>query len=135
MGPAAPIRSLPALQATDLNDLRELVYPAPNNTGGFYSLRTAQGDGYIDQVSGALLSYQAHNSTREYYELIFKLHTGEGLWWLSLLLGLCALSVPLMSGTGVMMWWQGCRSMPRIADNSGPQSAETIILAIGREHV
>src|SRR3546814_10014331 len=74
MGPAAPIRSLPALQATDLNDLRELVYPAPNNTGGFYSLRTAQGDGYIDQVSGALLSYQAHNSTREYYELIFKLH-------------------------------------------------------------
>lgn len=132
MGPAAPILSLPALQATDLNDLRELVYPAPGNAGDFYSLRTAQGDGYIDQVSGTLLSYQAHDGTRRFYELIVQLHTGEGLWWLGLLLGLCALSAPLMSGTGVVMWWQGRRLMPRIADNSGPQSAETIIL-VGSE--
>ncbi|UUZ52051.1 hypothetical protein LP420_40965 [Massilia sp. B-10] len=30
-----------------------------------YTLRTEQGDGYVDQASGALLSYRAHSATRE----------------------------------------------------------------------
>ena len=44
--PAAPITALPALLATDVNDLRELVYPKPNDPSDVYSLRTVQGDGY-----------------------------------------------------------------------------------------
>ncbi len=132
-GPAAPIGTLPALLATDLNDLRELVYPLPGNPDDFYSLRTAQGDGYVDQAGGTLLSWQAHDGTHRIYELIYQLHTGEGLWWLGLFLGLSVLSVPLMGATGVTMWWQRRRSMPRIADNSGPQSADTIIL-VGSEN-
>lgn len=132
-GPAAPIATLPALLATDMNDLRELVYPRPGNPEDVYSLRTAQGDGYIDQATGTLLSYQPHDGVRKIYELIYRLHTGEGLWWLSLLLGLCALSVPVMSTTGLAMWWQRRRSMPRMANNSGPQSADTIIL-VGSEN-
>lgn len=132
-GPGAPITALPALLATDLNDLRELVYPNPNDPSDVYSLRTAQGDGYVDQASGALLSYRAHDNVRHTYELIYQLHTGEGLWWLGLLLGLCALSVPLMSTTGALTWWQRRQSMPRIVDNSGAQSADTIIL-VGSEN-
>lgn len=132
-GPAAPVRTLAALRAIDLNNLRELVYPEPGDVGGFYSLRTAQGDGYVDQATGALLSFQAHDGIQQTYELIYMLHTGEGLWWLALLLGLCALSVPLMSITGVSMWWQRRRAMPRIVDNQGPQSADTIIL-VGSEN-
>lgn len=132
-GPAAPVSTLAALRATDLNDLRELVYPRPHDPDDFYSLRTAQGDAYVDQATGALLSYQPHGGIRQAYELVYMLHTGEGLWWLALLLGLCALSVPLMSATGVSIWWQRRRSMPRIADNRGPQSADTIIL-VGSEN-
>ena len=131
-GPAAPVGTLPALQAIDLNDLRELVYPSPGNPEDFYSLRTAHGDGYVDQASGALLSWQAHDGVNKTYELIYKLHTGEGLWWLGLLLGLSVLSVPMMAATGVTMWWQRRRLMPRLADNSGPQSADTVIL-VGSE--
>jgi sulfite reductase (NADPH) flavoprotein alpha-component len=63
--------------ATDLNDLRELVYPSPGNPQDVFSLRTAQGDGYVDQGNGALLSYQAHDSMRALYELIYQLHTGR----------------------------------------------------------
>src|SRR5690606_29935185 len=85
-GPAAPIATLPALLATDVNDLRELVYPRPDSPEDVYSLRTAQGDGYVDQATGTLLSYQAHDGIRSIYELIYRLHTGEGLWWLGLLL-------------------------------------------------
>ncbi len=131
-GTAAPIGTLPALRAIDLNDLRELVYPRPDDPEDFYSLRTAQGDGYVDQVSGALLSWQAHDGVSKAYELIYKLHTGEGLWWLGLLLGLSALSVPMMGATGVTVWWQRRRSMPRNAGNCAAQSADTIIL-VGSE--
>lgn len=131
-GPAESIGTLRALQATDLNDLRELVYPGPDNPDDFYSLRTVQGDGYVDQASGALVSWQAHDRVHGIYSLIYALHTGEGLWWLGLLLGLSALTVPMMGTTGVVVWWQRRRSMPRIAGNCGPQSADTIIL-VGSE--
>ncbi|MGB4859816.1 MAG: PepSY domain-containing protein [Dokdonella sp.] len=132
-GPPAPVATLAALQAVDLNDFRELVYPYPNDPSAVYSLSTAQGDGYVDQVNGALLSYLPHGGVRRAYELIYELHTGEGLWWLGLILGLCALSVPLMSVTGTLTWWQRRQSMPRLVENSGAQSADTIIL-VGSEN-
>lgn len=131
-GPAAPITALPALVATDLNHLRELVYPSPDDAAGVYSLSTDQGEGYVDPSNGALLSYQPYGGFRQTYELIYKLHTGEGLWWLGLLLGLCALSVPLLSATGTLTWWQRRQSMPRIVGNSAAHAADTVIL-VGSE--
>lgn len=132
-GRAAPVTSLPALQAIDLNDLRELVYPRAGDLTDFYSLRTAQGDGYVDQATGGLLSFQTHSKVRSLYELIYQLHTGEGLWWLGLLLGTCALGAPLMSVTGALIWWQRRRDRPRINHNAGVQAADTVIL-VGSEN-
>lgn len=131
-GPAAPISALPALMATDLNNLRELVYPSPSDAAGVYSLSTDQGEGYVDPSNGALLAYQPYGGFRQTYELIYKLHTGEGLWWLGLLLGVCALGVPLLSATGALTWWQRRQSMPRIVGNSAAHAADTIIL-VGSE--
>ena len=131
-GPAAPITALPALVATDLNNLRELVYPSPGDPTGVYSLSTDLGEGYVDPSSGVLLSYRPYGGFRQTYELIYKLHTGEGLWWLGLLLGVCALGVPLLSATGALTWWQRRQSMPRIVGNSAAHSADTVIL-VGSE--
>nr|BFE97597.1 hypothetical protein GCM10020185_81330 [Pseudomonas brassicacearum subsp. brassicacearum] len=86
----------------------------------------------MDPVSGALLSYQAHDSMRNVYELIYQLHTGEGLWWLGLLLGLCALGVPVMSITGILIWWRRRQAGPNIRHNSAAQTADTVIL-VGSE--
>ena len=132
-GEPAPVTELPALQAVDLSDLRELVYPYPGDPSAVFSLSTAKGDGYVDQVDGALLSFVPHGGIRRAYELVYALHTGSGLWWLGLILGSCALTVPLMSVTGTWTWWQRRRSMPRIAGNSGAQSADTVIL-VGSEN-
>jgi sulfite reductase (NADPH) flavoprotein alpha-component len=132
-GPPAPIARLPALMATDLADLRELVFPAPGDAAAVYTLRTAQGDAYVDQSSGAQLVYRAHSGIRQTYELIYQLHTGEGLWWLGLLLGLCALAAPWMAVTGAAVWWQRQRAKPRIAGNSPAQSAQALIL-VGSEN-
>ncbi|WP_247255099.1 PepSY domain-containing protein [Pseudomonas moorei] len=131
-GPAMPVANLPALRNVDLNDLRELVYPSPGNPKDVFSLRTAQGDGYVDQGNGALLSYQAHDSMRALYELIYQWHTGQGLWWLGLILGVCALSVPLMSVTGIVLWWRRRKAGPNIRHNSPAHSADSVIL-VGTE--
>lgn len=131
-GTPTAINSLPVLQATDLNTLRELVYPYPEDSEGMYSLTTDQGAGYIDQVSGEWLSYQAHDATHVFYEFIYMLHTGEGLWWFGIILGLAALSIPLMAITGPLIWWQRYSSKPRVANNSGANNADSVIL-VGSE--
>lgn len=129
----APVAGLAALKAASLADLRELVFPIPGDSKAVYTLRTQQGDGYVDPANGALLSYRAHSGVREAYELVYKLHTGEGLWWLGLALGACGLGALWLAGTGACVWWQRQRAKPRIAGNSGAQAAETIIL-VGSEN-
>ena len=132
-GPAMPVAAVPVLRATDINDLRELVYPSPDDAGGFYSLATQQGEGYIHPSTGELLSYLPYGGWRKAYGLIYQLHTGEGLWWLGLLLALCALSVPFLSATGALTWWQRRQSMPRLVGNSAANAADTVIL-VGSEN-
>jgi sulfite reductase (NADPH) flavoprotein alpha-component len=67
------------------------------------------------------------------YEWIYRLHTGEGLWWLGLPLGLCALGVPLMSVTGILLWWRRRKAGPNIRHNSPAHSADSVIL-VGSEN-
>lgn len=128
-----PVSSLAALTSTDLSDLRELVFPIPGDPAAVYTLRTLQGDGYVDQSTGALLSYRPHSGVRSTYEVIYQLHTGEGLWWLGLLLGVCALGASWLAGTGATVWWQRQRAKPRIDGNSSAQAADTVIL-VGSEN-
>lgn len=129
----APVSRLPALLATDLADLRELVFPIPGDPSAVYTLRTAQGDAYVDPASGALLAYRPHSRARDVYELLYQLHTGQGLWWLGLMLGLCALGAPWLALTGSIVWWRRQRARPRIAGNSPAQSADAVIL-VGSEN-
>ncbi|MDP4568102.1 PepSY domain-containing protein [Pseudomonas sp. LPH60] len=132
-GPALPVASLAALQALDLNDLRELVYLDPGNPKDLYSLHTRSGQGYVDPASGALLAFQPDSGMQQLGALIYQLHTGEGLWWLGLLLGVCALGVPLMSLTGLWLWWRRRRDAVAIDDNCPADAADCVIL-VGSEN-
>jgi sulfite reductase (NADPH) flavoprotein alpha-component len=113
-------------------ELRELVYPYPEDQSGVYSIATNQGRGFIDQSSGQLLSFQPYANKQVIYEFIYMLHTGEGLWWLGLLLGLSALTVPLMTWTGIQIWWHRKQSAVTINNNTAPRLADTVIL-VGSE--
>ena len=131
-GKPAEVSSLAALQATDLNELKELVYPYPDDPTDVYSLRTTQGASYVDPYTGERLSYQSAGKLQGVYAFIVMLHTGEGLWWLGLLLGLCALAVPVLSVTGVQIWWLRRGARPKLANNCGGNTADTVIL-VGSE--
>jgi len=132
-GKPAAIDSLNALKNIPVSELRELVYPYPQDTSDVYSIRTQHGMGFIDQSTGQLLSYQSYNNQQKIYEFIYMLHTGEGLWWLALILGLSALTVPLMTWTGIKLWWLHKQALPHFRNNRKAQLADSIIL-VGSEN-
>ncbi|SIS97585.1 PepSY domain-containing protein [Neptunomonas antarctica] len=131
-GVPASVDTLPALKAISVTEIRELIYPYPQDQSDVYSITTDQGRGFIDQATGELLSYQPYGSKQNIYEFIYKLHTGEGLWWLGLLVGLSALTVPLMTWTGIQVWWSRKKSATTIKNNTAARLADTVIL-VGSE--
>ncbi|AOY87751.1 nitric oxide synthase [Marinobacter salinus] len=132
-GVPAPIGSLAALKNTDLNNLRELVLPYPDDLQDFFSLSTRQGSGFIDQSTGEYLKYQATPTNSQIVDWIVRLHTGEGLWWLGLILGAAALTVPVLSITGARIWWLRRRASRKTLDNADEANADTVIL-VGTEN-
>lgn len=127
-----PIESLMALQNTQVSELEELVYPYPSDPSDLYSLRTHQGASFVDPYTGEQLTYQAHDKAHGFYALITMLHTGEGLWWLGLWLGLSALAIPVLAVTGLQVWWQRRKAMPKLLNNCKANDAQTVIL-VGSE--
>ncbi|WP_426112936.1 PepSY domain-containing protein [Massilia sp. PWRC2] len=132
-GLPAPVASLAALAAVDLADLRQLVFPLPGERSAVYTLRTTHADAYVDQVSGAALSYRAHSRLGQADELVKQLHTGKSWWWLGLLLGVCALGGAWLAGTGAVVRWQRRAARPRIEHNSSA-SAATVVILVGSEN-
>ena len=131
-GPRAPVGQLAVLKAVDLTDLRELTFPYTRDLTDVYVLTTAQGIGHVDAATGEMLAYVPHSLSRQVYETIYMLHTGQGLWPLALILGLAALAVPGLSTAGAFIWWKRRSALPRIRQNVGAQSADTIVL-VGSE--
>lgn len=129
---AAPVGTLPALQQTDLVDLHQLIFPSRTDPQDLYALRTHQGSGYVDQATGQWLSYADYGNAAQLQTFIMELHTGEAYWWLGLLFGLAALTVPALAITGFQIWWQRRRAMPHLQGNSAVGQADTIVL-VGSE--
>jgi sulfite reductase (NADPH) flavoprotein alpha-component len=131
-GQPAPVSTLSALTKVDLGDLRELVFPYPGDPQDVYSLTTREGAGFVDQATGELLQYQPRSKSSVFQQWVVSLHTGEGLWWLGLILGVAALTVPVLAATGISIWWQRRRSSGQMPHNADVAQADTIIL-VGSE--
>ncbi len=131
-GPTIPVDQVTTLKDISASQLRELVFPYQGDPTDVYTLSTATGNGFIDQSTGQMLVWQPLNTARRVYEFFYMLHTGRGLWWLGLILGLASLTVPVMAFTGGAMWWSKRRARPKISNNIKSQSADTIIL-VGSE--
>ncbi len=129
-GTPAPIAELAALKAIPLDQLRELVFPL--DPTDVFTVTTAAGQGFVDQASGRMLDFTPNSLGQTIYQAVYTLHTGAGLWWLGLLLGLAALCVPVLAVTGYVMWWRRQRAKPRLKSNVRAQDADAVIL-VGSE--
>lgn len=128
----APIAQLAALEAVPLRDLRELVLPVAGDPSDVFTLTTNAGSGYVDQSTGELIDFTANSPMQALYEAVYTLHTGEGVWWLALLLGMASLAVPTLMVTGTIIWYRRRSSRPRFAGTTGWRQADTVIL-VGSE--
>jgi sulfite reductase (NADPH) flavoprotein alpha-component len=126
------LRQMPALRDTPVSALRDLSFPYAGDATDVFTLSTDSGTGYLDQGTGALLSWAEPGGWQRVSETIYMLHTGQGAATLGLVLGLMALGVPAMGVTGVLIWLAGRRGRPRIRGNQPAGRAETILL-VGSE--
>lgn len=126
------LENIPALNQTAVVDLRDLTFPYPGDATDVFTLKTDTGTGYIDQGTGDLLAWAELTPWERVSETIYMLHTGQGAPLLGLVLGLMALGVPVMGGTGLVVWAAGRSGRPRIRDNSPANKAKTIVL-VGSE--
>ncbi len=123
---------MPALQAIDLSRLRQLKLAAPGDAGDAIELETLDGAGSVDPATGAWLSYRPLDGWQRLHAVMHLLHTGDGLWWLGLLLGAASTTVPLLAVTGTLLWLRRRRGLVRLMQNASADSADTVLL-VGSE--
>ncbi|MDO9524568.1 MAG: PepSY domain-containing protein [Gemmobacter sp.] len=126
------LADMPALRDTPVSALRDLTFPAPGDLTDAYALKTSVGEGYLDQGTGLVVAWADTGAWETVDETIYMLHTGRGAAVLGLILGLMALGVPVMAGTGVWMWVAGRRGRPRLDGIVAAGQADTILL-VGSE--
>jgi sulfite reductase (NADPH) flavoprotein alpha-component len=124
--------AMSALRETPVNAMRELTFPYPGDPTDVFSLKTASGEGYLDQGTGELLIWADAGFWQRLTETIYMLHTGQGMAWLGVILGVMTLGAPFMAVSGVIIWVQGRHTRPRINGNIAAGKAD-IILLIGSE--
>jgi len=127
-----PVAGMDVLKRTSASELRSLSFPDPADATDVFTLKTDRGTGHLDQGTGALLAWSDPSAWQRVSEAIYMLHTGRGAAALGLVLGFMALSVPVMVGTGFVLWFAGWRARPRIHGNAAAGRAETILL-VGSE--
>ncbi|KRB34487.1 N-acetylglucosamine transferase [Mesorhizobium sp. Root695] len=126
-----PAAEMAVLRQTPASGLRELTFPYPGDAKDVFTLKTGEGQGYIDQGTGALLAWADLGVWDWVTETIYMLHTGRGAAALGIVLGFMALGVPVMAGTGVFLWTIGRRGRPCIKANAAPGQADTVLLVGG----
>ncbi|QYY27842.1 PepSY domain-containing protein [Cupriavidus pinatubonensis] len=129
--PPMPLRQMPAL-AIDVSSLRQLTFANAADPTSLIEVNTTDGIGYVDPSSGRWLAFQPADAWQRAHGVVRMLHTGEGLWWLGLILGASSASVPLLAATGLLLWLRRRRAMPKLAGNVPARDADTVLL-VGTE--
>ena len=122
-----PAAQLPLLRELPVRELQKLNFPAADDPADTWQVTTTQGQGWIDRHSGQTLAWHDASTAQRINDWAVLLHTGEGAWAWAPVLGLAGLSIPLFWATGLMLWWQARSQRPRLARNSAPAQADTLV--------
>ncbi len=128
----APVATMDMLKRTPVTELRSLSFPDPADAQDTFILKTDAGTYHLDQGTGAVLASSGLSGWQRVSETIYMLHTGQGAAALGLVLGVMALGVPALAGTGLVLWLAGRRGRPRIRGNVAAGQAGTVLL-VGSE--
>lgn len=123
------VAQIEPFQTTPVSDLRDLTFPSAADV---YTLTTAQGAGYVDQGNGDLLAWDTAGPWTKAWEWVYLLHTGQGAAIWGLIMGLAALSVPVLTATGIVSWSKSRSNRPRLRGMMPATKAQIVIL-VGSE--
>lgn len=123
--------TLAALTAIDGDSLRAISIPRADLTGQAYMVETDAGAGYVDPVTGQMLTWADRGLAAKAMDIVHLLHTGQGASVLGLVLGLASLSAPLLAGSGVLVWLRGRAGRRRLRGASASEA--DVVLLVGSE--
>lgn len=118
--------TMPKVQMTPADEMISLSFPVSSDATDVYTLKTSLGEGYLDQGTGELVAWADAGWTDQLLSFVRTLHTGQGMAWLAVLSAASALSIPLLSWTGVASWLAG-RSSRRLKSHPA-ELADTVVL-------
>lgn len=122
-----PGHELPLLQSLPVAELRKLNVPYRDDPEDTWKVATDRGEGWIDRHTGQTLAWEDAPATQRIHEWVVLLHTGEGTVVWALVLVVLGASIPVFWVSGLMLWQQARRRMPRIEDNSALPQANVLI--------
>lgn len=128
------LEQMAVLQSVDVSQLAQLKLASPDDPSDVIELEIADGAGVIDPATGTWLAYRGLDGWQRLHATVRMLHTGEGLWWLGLVLGASSLAVPLLAATGFLLWLRRRQSLPRLANNAPRRDADTVLLVGSETH-
>jgi sulfite reductase (NADPH) flavoprotein alpha-component len=131
---AAPmaLADMAALRSIDVSRLRQIKFASPDDPADVIEFDSADGTGIVDPAKGTWLAWQRLDGWQQFNAIVKMLHTGEGLWWLGLLLGVASITVPVLATSGFLLWLWRRRNQPRLAGNVPVHDADTLLL-VGSE--
>ena len=99
------IAQMEALQSTPLSQFRELIFPFDSDPTEPFTLATNSGVAFVDPATGQVTDFEPKSLWGQLYEMIYLLHTGQGAWWIGVLMGLsiCAVPVAIISGVALVL--------------------------------
>lgn len=127
-----PVAQVSALADIPFSALRDLVMPYPDDPTDVYTVTTDAGTGYIDPTTGKMAGFTQNGLGARIYQWVYLLHTGQGAWWLGIILGLGMLLVPALVVSGFLMAIRRPANPMRGIKTASAHFADTVIL-VGSE--
>lgn len=125
--------TLHGLQEIPITDVKELVYPIPDDWFDVWTVRTASEYIFIDQFTGDVISRESLPALAKMMDWVMFFHTAEGSVGWAIVLFFSSLSVPFFAVTGTIVWWRNKRKgKGRIRNNASATTATTLIV-VGSE--
>lgn len=128
---ALPADQLAALTAIDGDTIRQITIPRAGIPGQAYMVETDAGAGYVDPATGEMLTWDQRSLWSKVMDVMHLLHTGQGASILGLVLGLMSLAVPVLTGSGLLVWIAGRSRGPKLHNTDAAHA--DVVLLVGSE--
>lgn len=132
-GTPLPAADIPMLSDTPLTTLVRLAIPDSTDIYGLYDIETTQGWGYIEASTGTVLAWADKPMIIQINDWMMKLHTGQGVWMLAIVLGIGSAIATVLGPLGWMISFQNRNLRLNQSQNSSAKNAE-IVIFVGSEN-